>query len=400
MSEGRQVLPEALGEIAAELGAVRLAAELFDDDWNLLWVSDELKTLLGEQDEAKLGTGTHCLEARRNELWSRTATAESQLVWQRANLSYVLYETSSEILGRIEMPTDPSALEGIDPRPAPPAWTYELAYQRPGFAPMRTTCLTVRLNDTDGRRIGAANVYVPALAATLVDLLARGDERMFERMARLVEPDRRPAAILFADLQSSGTLSRRLPSAGYFRLIRTLTTAIDEVVGEFGGIVGKHAGDGVTAFFLVDDLGSPSEAARCALQAAVGIAAAARATAEAVSDDGAPVEAADVLMNVGIHWGGTLYMGQVVTGGRLEVTALGDEVNECARIQQSARDGAAYASKALIERLSATDSMALGIDPEAIVYTTVAELPGVDPKAIRDAGGIAVAPLPDGPSAD
>ena len=82
-------------------------------------------------------------------------------------------------------------------------------------------------------------------------------------------------------------------------------------------------------------------------------------------------------MNVGVHWGGTLYMGQVVTGGRLEVTALGDEVNECARIQQAARNGAAYASKALIERLSAADS----------------ELPGADPKAIRDAGGIAVARL-------
>ena len=391
MSGTAPILSEALAGIAEQLAGVRLAAELFDENWNLLWVSDELKALLGEHDEAKLGIGTHILEARRNELWSRAATEESQQVWSRANLSYVVFETPPEILGQIEMPEDPRAVEGMDPRPAPPAWTFELVYQRPGFAPMRTTCLTVRLNDTDGSRIGAANVYVPALPATLVDLLSRGDERMFERMSRLVDPDRHAAAILFADLQASGTLSRRLPSAGYFRLIRSLTTAIDEVIGEFGGIVGKHAGDGVTAFFLVDDLGSPSAAARCALAAASGIGAAARATAAAVGDAGAPIEAEDVLMNVGVHWGGTLYMGQVVTGGRLEVTALGDEVNECARIQQAARDGAAYASKALIEHLTAADSAALGIDLDAITYATVAELPGADPKAIRDAGGIAVA---------
>jgi len=58
-----------------------------------------------------------------------------------------------------------------------------------------------------------------------------------------------------------------------------------------------------------------------------------------------------VKINAGVHWGGALYLGQVITGGRLEVTALGDEVNECARIQQSARDGALLASKPLVERL-------------------------------------------------
>jgi hypothetical protein len=101
-------------------------------------------------------------------------------------------------------------------------------------------------------------------------------------------------------------------------------------------------------------------------------------------------------MNFGLHWGGGLYVGQIVTGGRLEVTALGDEVNECARIQQSARDGAAYASKALLEQLEPIDAGAAGVDPEAVAYRTVAELPGADEKSVRDAGGLAVAELPMG----
>ena len=96
--------------------------------------------------------------------------------------------------------------------------------------------------------------------------------------------------------------------------------------------------------------------------------------------------AADLRLNVGVHWGGALYMGQVVTGGRLEVTALGDEVNECARIQETARDGTVLASKALIERLDAEDARGIGLDPERVVYRTIGELPGASEKAVRDAG--------------
>ena len=98
-------------------------------------------------------------------------------------------------------------------------------------------------------------------------------------------------------------------------------------------------------------------------------------------------------MNVGIHWGGALYLGQVVTGGRLEVTALGDEVNEAARIQQSARDGELLASKSLLERLEPDDAEALGLDPDRIRYRMLAELEGVTDKARRDAGSVPVTEL-------
>jgi class 3 adenylate cyclase len=66
------------------------------------------------------------------------------------------------------------------------------------------------------------------------------------------------AAILFVDVCSSGTLSRRLPTARYFRLIQALMTAVDEVLARHDGVVGKHVGDGATGFFLADELGSES----------------------------------------------------------------------------------------------------------------------------------------------
>jgi class 3 adenylate cyclase len=216
---------------------------------------------------------------------------------------------------------------------------------------------------------------------------------MFERMAALVEPGRRSAAVLFADLQSSGTLSRRLPSAAYFELVRDLTTEMDQAVIRHGGIVGKHAGDGVTAFFLVDNFETPSLCAAAAVEAARDLRRRACRVADDMAASSGLFEGSDCAINIGLHWGGTLFIGQVVTGGRLEVTALGDEVNEGARIQQSARDGAVLASKALVERLSLDDGRRIGIDPEEVVYTTVAELPGADAKAMRDAGTLPVTEL-------
>ena len=98
-------------------------------------------------------------------------------------------------------------------------------------------------------------------------------------------------------------------------------------------------------------------------------------------------------MNIGLHWGATLMVGQVATSGRLEVTALGDQMNEGARIEAAATGGAILASKDLVERLDANDEQATGIEPGAIAYTTISELVGASDKAIRDAGTIAVTPI-------
>ena len=97
-----------------------------------------------------------------------------------------------------------------------------------------------------------------------------------------------------------------------------------------------------------------------------------------------------VKLNIGVHWGATLMVGQVATRGRLEVTALGDQMNEGARVEAAAKDGAILASKDLIERLDAGDAQATGLDPDAIAYTRLDDLDGASDKAIRDAGAIAV----------
>ena len=177
-------------------------------------------------------------------------------------------------------------------------------------------------------------------------------------------------------------LSRRLSSRAYFELVRSLTDLIDSEVIRHGGIVGKHAGDGASALFLVEQLGN-SEA---------DTAAAAISSARSIRDGGSRLGPpdVDVKVNVGVHWGATLMVGQVATGGRLEVTALGDEMNEAARIESAAKGGTALASKQVVERLGPQNSAALGLEPDNMKYVTLENLEGSSDKAKRDAGPISV----------
>ncbi len=152
-----------------------------------------------------------------------------------------------------------------------------------------------------------------------------------------------------------------------------------------GGLVGRHVGDGVAAFFLAETAGSEAAAAKACI-------AAARGFRDAVPDVArrSGLEPDDVVVRMGLHWGTTLYVGNITSIGRSEVTALGDEVNEAARIEACATGGLALASKDLIERLDPHDSEALGINVAALVYAALGELPTATEKARRDAPAIAV----------
>jgi class 3 adenylate cyclase len=411
-----------LAGIAAQIDATGFGALLVDANWNLVWVSEEMLKFLFEPPYEPI-YGKHMIHNYMNDAFCRLISEESQIETLVNNAPFMMWGTPGGKEGFKEIVTEShrhyfaegrdipewakeagitqeqtlemmlEQLAQMEPKKPPPLWidTFEFLYK--GLPPTRIAEIQMTLVDDAGEIYGYVCLYMPALPAGVLSLVARGDEGMFERMIDLVEPGRTPAAILFCDLQDSGVLSRRLPSGTYFKLIRALTTAIDEYVVEHNGIVGKHAGDGVTAFFLADDCGSPSGAARAAIEAARAIAAGAGKVAKEVGEETGLIEAADCLINIGIHWGGTLYMGQLVTGGRLEVTALGDPVNECARIQETAREGEIFASKTLVENLTDEDAEALNLDPEAFVYRTISELPGSSEKAQRDAGGIPVTVL-------
>lgn len=394
-------LPEhpVLAAVAQHLERHGWAGYIADHEMRIVWVAPEFLAALGAKTDGEHWYGMHVAEFTLSK--EAMASSERRSVLRsgidllpalidhtpggreamRGILANLLGEDAAAIVDQVPDRQDPMWTSGVK-------WT---ASQ--GMGPVRTSYLAADLHDRGGTFIGTVFVWGTGLPFRLVSALARGDEEALERMAKLATPGRHAAAILFADLQSSGLLSRRLPSAMYFRVVRALITAIDGVIMAHKGLVGRHAGDGVTAFFLADDLGSTSSAARSAIGAGREILGVARDVASNLEVEmDRMVTVADFSINVGLHWGGSLYMGQL-TGGRLEITALGDEVNECARIQETAREGAILASKTLVESLSGEDAAALDLDPDALSYTPIVAIPGASEKAVRDAGGIAVATL-------
>ncbi|MFC5065450.1 adenylate/guanylate cyclase domain-containing protein [Actinomycetospora atypica] len=353
----------------------RTASQVYDEGGRLEWVSEQMLELAGADSSTEVGIGMELEDGLDLPVWTAMLTDRTR------------EDLRAELAGHLDPDTD-----------QPPVWVapveLHLAHRT---RPVGMLGLTIR--GPDGSVAGTALVFAPLLPARVLALVSEGDEAMFTRMADLTEPGRRPTAVLFADIDSSGPLSRRLPTAAYFDLIRRFATVFDDLVARHGGIVGKHAGDGASAFFLAGDAGAgpsgadESAAAHAALAVALALPDAARTIVGDLVEGGVGLAREDFRVNVGVHWGSDLYIGQIVTGGRLEVTALGDEVNECARVEHVAAGGQLLASKPLVERLDHDAATDLGLDPLRLVYRPLAELAADDRKALRDAGTLAVVDL-------
>jgi class 3 adenylate cyclase len=392
---GPTPLPEhpELRDIAEAMEAAGMLFEIFDARYRCVYFSRELARLMEvSADEARRLIGRSSIaRALREDAEIIRVSRESGSAWFQHNAPIMrrYLDPDDPDFDEIFDSTSPFAAEIEPAESVPRGWYDRVAF--PANLRFRRSMLgdqhqvQLRISDDHGSFIGVVWMYRGILSETLLQRLGRGEPELFERMDRVREPGRRTAAILFADLEASGVLSRHLSSRGYFDLIRDLTDLIDTSVIVHEGITGKHAGDGGSALFLAADFdGSESGAARAAIE-----------TARAIRDGSEELgpEDVEVKVNVGVHWGATLMVGQVATRGRLEVTALGDQMNEGARIEAAATGGAILASKDLVERLDATDAKATGIDPDAIAYTTLGELDGASDKAIRDAGTIAVTPI-------
>jgi class 3 adenylate cyclase len=374
-----------LSGVADELETTGGAAEIYDAEWRLVYLTSQFRFFTGGRTLEELGLGRHAVAIRAAELHGMVPP-EVSLRWLRRNIPLMAHDTPGGMDAiRAMLPDDEArALGPLEPKEPQTLWWGEITYLQPDQPPAQTRYLTFALTEPDGERIGWVNFYVPAAPASIVSLITRGNQGMFARMVELLQPARHETAILFADIQASTSLGRHLSSQRWFELIRDFMTEADQAAITRAGIVGRHAGDGLTAFFLAEHAGSRAAACAAALDAG----------REIVDWCPEGMPRGELKINAGVHWGGALYLGQVITGGRLEVTALGDEVNECARIQQSARDGALLASKPLVERLDPEHAAEFGLDPLTIMYRTVGELPGVTPKAVRDAGGIPVVTVP------
>jgi class 3 adenylate cyclase len=382
-----------LAELARHVERLQWAGLVLDAENTLVYIAPEARAFVDPGGDADLGLGKHIVEAFVMDTWLNTVPPENQLDMFRDLAPFMLRDLESRGGNVGELLPEPmlDLLGDVEPAPIPAMWANSFPYIDPrgdGDLPAYNVNVAfLRLAGDDGSPLACLILFFMGVRPNLVALLARGDEPMYERMARLVEPSPHHAAVVFCDLHRSVPLARQLPSAAYFKLVRELWTGFDEAVARETGIIGKHAGDGASAFFLVDDLGSASAAAAAAIRCARAI----HEISEGVFSD---ISGSECLMKVGVHWGGNLYMGQLVPGGRLDVTALGDGVNETARVQETAGPGETLATKQLLEQLSHDDAAALGLDLEKLLYRPLSDVPTATEKAVKDAGGLPVTLLP------
>jgi len=379
--------------MAAALRDTGSWAEIVDTSWRYVYMTDDLRLSYGGLLElAPVPIGAHYFgpEALATRLSWRGGpnTVEFFREAFAATGGWTLSDTTGgrDELRELVAPTLRDLVDEMSCSDSSPAWSF--AGHSTFFSGSVVDCriLAVRIHDADGRLAGTALIFMPAVGmAVLGSIALGGDLRHFESMRQVAKPARRPAAILFADLEGSSPLARRLSTASYFALGRRLARAADQCVIESGGLVGRHVGDGVVAFFPAETAGSESAAARACIEAT-------RALRNAITNvaERSDLAATDVVLRFGLHWGATLYVGQILTSGRAEVTALGDEVNEAARIEACATGGRALASKALIERLDPADAAALDVDPDRVTYTALGQLDSATDKARQDAPAIAV----------
>ena len=382
-----------LADVARALRDDGAWGQVIDADWNLVYVTDALRRTFGggELAEFAIGHRVHGSESvAAASRWRFGANSEEN---QRAGFRLLGgFMLADPTVGRdgLRAVVDPlfhDLIDDLQPRHEP-VWSGDTTGEGlTDVTGVKTT--VVRLRDAAGRPVGVASWAKPALGMDVIgSLLSNADVGHLSRMHVVGRAARRPAAVLFADLEGSTPLSKRLSTASYFSLARRLVRAADRCVIDAGGLVGRHVGDGVVAFFLAETSGSESAAARACVEAM-------RRLRAAVADisEASDLAADDVSLRFGLHWGSTLYVGAITTSGRSEVTALGDEVNEAARIEACAAGGRALASKTLVERLDDGDAAALGIDPDRMSYRILGELPTASEKARRDAPAIAVCEL-------
>lgn len=195
-------------------------------------------------------------------------------------------------------------------------------------------------------REGALFVHAPEDQADDLFLGGLGDRAVVMRqLASKQSPMLTPMAVMVADLQDSVRLCAELPPQSYFQLINEIWNLCNGIILEFNGQVGKHAGDGIVAYFFpLPGTNYLDNCVRCALKIKEEIR---RLSHEwQLRRDWLNT----LYLNIGLHEGQE-WVGTFEIGDAFQLSALGDTINHSARLSEFARHGTIWASKQLVTRL-------------------------------------------------
>ena len=363
--------------------------------WRYVFATDELRLSYGDTGAVTfLPIGSHFFSAEATQF--RVSVNRGRFVlpeFRRAHFleigPYVLASTPGgrEELRRVVDPEFADLVDELQPKDLPAVWAGPAVSSTFAGIDVVGSVTLFRIDDAHGHLAGFCTLVKPsagmsqlAAAAYTVDLAH------LERMRAVEHADRRPAAILMADLEASSPLARRLSTASYFAFVRRLVRAADQCVVDAGGIVGRHAGDGIVAFFLAETIGSESAAARSCIIAAR--AAARRAHRDRSAHARSP--------HPSCHCGsGSTGVRRCTSGASSPPVAAKSPPSATKSTRPRGSKPARPAAGHLPPSRSSNDSNradadALGIDTGHTTYTPLADLATATDKARRDAPAIAV----------
>lgn len=231
----------------------------------------------------------------------------------------------------------------------------------------------------------------------LLGMLERRDD-VIRNLLKKRLPVLTDVAVLVADLQSSVRICSELPPEEYFELINQIWATMEPIFRRYYGTHGKHVGDGIVYYFFPQpDSNYAYNALCCANQV--------REAMRKISKEWQLRKnwMNDLYLNTGLNEGQE-WLGVFHIETKVEFTVLGDTINHAARLSDFARQGALWATKNLMGKLSAEerDKVRFGVrrqDQERrevfvkATYSRVSELVDLDSprhEKMRDISALAV----------
>ena len=182
----------------------------------------------------------------------------------------------------------------------------------------------------------------------LLGMLERRDD-VIRNLLKKRLPVLTDVAVMVADLQSSVRICSELPPEEYFELINQIWATMEPIFRHYYGTHGKHVGDGMVYYFFPQpDSNYVYNALCCATQI--------REAMRKISKEWQLRKnwPNDLYLNTGVNEGQE-WLGVFHIETKIEFTVLGDTINHAARLSDFARQGALWATKNLMGKLSAEE---------------------------------------------
>lgn len=193
-----------------------------------------------------------------------------------------------------------------------------------------------------------ADVPEGSNSASIMEFLARRDDVIRDLLKRRL-PVLTHLAVMVADLQGSVRICSEMPPEEYFELINEIWAAMGPIFRRYHGTYAKHVGDGMVYYFFPQpESNYLANALYCAQEV--------RREMQKISKAWQIRKnwLNELYLNTGITEGQE-WLGTFQSGTSVELVALGDTINQAARISDFARHGTTWATKSLVGKLSSEE---------------------------------------------